>query len=135
MLDADALLRRCFGKVSLAEKLVGKLLARLDGDLGEIGAALDDGSCERLASLAHKLKGAAANLAAEPIRRNAAEIEARARSADLEGARGSLAGLEREVKRFLAADVPASIRAFAKAGDDAARDPTRETVDASADCR
>jgi signal transduction histidine kinase/CheY-like chemotaxis protein/HPt (histidine-containing phosphotransfer) domain-containing protein len=101
VIDRPSLLKRCLGKTELADKLLVKLHARLGTDLYEIKQVIDAGDCEQLARCAHRLKGAAANLSAEPLRAVAAELEALGRKGDIGAARDALARLKYEARRFL----------------------------------
>ena len=106
VIDRQSLLKRCLGKAELADKLLAKLHARLGTDLNEIKAAVDAGDCEQLARCAHRLKGAAANLSAEPLRAVAAHLETLGRSGDIAPARDALARLKYEGRRFLQETLP-----------------------------
>jgi signal transduction histidine kinase/CheY-like chemotaxis protein/HPt (histidine-containing phosphotransfer) domain-containing protein len=106
VIDRPSLLKRCLGKPDLADKLLAKLHARLGTDLNEIKAAVDAGDSEQLSRCAHRLKGAAANLSAEPLRAVSAELEALGRSGDIVTARDTLARLKYEGRRFLQETLP-----------------------------
>jgi CheY-like chemotaxis protein/HPt (histidine-containing phosphotransfer) domain-containing protein len=106
VIDRPSLLKRCLGKEELADKLLGKLHARLGTDLNEIKAAVDAGDSEQLARCAHRLKGAAANLSAEPLRAVVADLEALGRRGDIAAARDGLARLKYEGRRFLQETLP-----------------------------
>jgi len=101
VLDFESLLKRCLGKRDLAEKLVAKLQSRLPEDLNEIEEVVEKGDAERLAALAHRLKGAAANLAADPLRHAAAALETMGRGGNLDGVQTGLKRLKEEGQRFL----------------------------------
>jgi len=53
-----------------------------------------------LASVAHRLKGAAANVAADPLRKVAADLEEHGRQGDMTAARALLPRLEEEFSRL-----------------------------------
>jgi len=101
VIDLAALLEHCLGKRALAEKLIAKLHSRLPQDVHQIECALDDDDFDCLASLAHRLKGAAGSVSAERIRRAAARLEALAQEGNAEGAHSSLAQLKEEADRYL----------------------------------
>jgi HPt (histidine-containing phosphotransfer) domain-containing protein len=73
----------------------------LPEELSQIASAVTAGDSALVASLAHRLKGAAANLSAEPLREIAAELEALGRGGDLEDAEAWVAQLNSEGGRFL----------------------------------
>ena len=65
------------------KKLLAKFHARLPQELTQIAAAVTAGDSAQVAALAHRLKGAAANLSAEPLREAATELELLGRNGDL----------------------------------------------------
>jgi HPt (histidine-containing phosphotransfer) domain-containing protein len=101
VIDLASLLEHCLGKRALAEKLIAKLHSRLPEDVHKIECALDDDDFESLASLAHRLKGAASYVSAEPIRRAAERLETLAREHDNEGAHVGVAQVKEEADRYL----------------------------------
>ena len=101
ILDLDALLARCMGDSAVAERILAKFQRRLPDDLIQIETSVLAGEAERVASLAHALKGAAANLSAVALREAAARLETAGRNADLDGARACLRQLRGEWERFL----------------------------------
>jgi PAS domain S-box-containing protein len=76
-LDVPSLLRRCRGKTSLAQTLLGKFQEQIQGQLEDMRRILSQRDLVALAKVAHAVKGAAANLSAEPLRQTAAELEER----------------------------------------------------------
>jgi len=81
-LDYQAFLKRCLGQPQLAEKILAKFRARLSRDVAEIRSALSRGDLVTVSKLAHQLKGAAGNVAAEPLYAIAVELETLAKSGD-----------------------------------------------------
>jgi HPt (histidine-containing phosphotransfer) domain-containing protein len=73
----------------------------LPDELNQLAAAVAAGDSAQVASLAHRLKGAAANLSAEPLCEAATELESLGRSGDLAGAEAWVADLQTEGARFL----------------------------------
>jgi histidine phosphotransfer protein HptB len=63
-------------------------------DLAKIQAALSAGDAQGMADAAHSIKGAAASLGIEDIRKAAHEIEKSGRNEDIDRARGGLSDLE-----------------------------------------
>lgn len=74
-LDYQALLRRCLNKRDLARRLIDKTAERLPDDIAQARRLADAGQCDALLELAHSVKGAAANLAAEDLRASAEALE------------------------------------------------------------
>lgn len=70
------------GKLELVDRLVKILADGLPRDSAEIEAAVDSQDLERVATLAHRLKGAAANMCAERLASAAAGLEQAARVFD-----------------------------------------------------
>jgi CheY-like chemotaxis protein/HPt (histidine-containing phosphotransfer) domain-containing protein len=102
VVDLAAVMTRCLNNAGL----VAKLLAKFDGQLRQDVDALEkrlaagDGG-EESVRLAHGLKGVAASMAADGVRRAAAEAEQRLRQGDVAGARQSVAVLKQEAQRCL----------------------------------
>ena len=101
VVDFDSLLQRCLGNRELPKKLLTKFHARLPDELTQIASAVAAGDCALVSSLAHRLKGAAANLSAERMCEAAAELELLGRNGDLTGADVWVAKLAAEGSRFL----------------------------------
>jgi HPt (histidine-containing phosphotransfer) domain-containing protein len=79
-LDVEELLDRCMGNMELAERILAKLQSRFPDDITELDAALQSRDAGLVASIAHRLKGAAANVAAHQLQDCAATIEESARN-------------------------------------------------------
>lgn len=69
-------------------------------DLAKIQAALSAGDAQGMADAAHSIKGAAASLGIEDIRKTAHEIEKSGRNEDVESAGGSIPDLENLLEQF-----------------------------------
>lgn len=78
--DADALLDRCMGNVDLAKRLLVAFPAAVDSAVCDVRTAVQHEDWQAVAAVAHRLKGAAANLAAVQIASIAGRIETAARS-------------------------------------------------------
>lgn len=92
------------GDEDLYRELVRMLLDEAIRETTEIEKALQAGDARTVERTAHSLKGAAANLAAEPIRSIAWELEQAGRSGDLSAGKGLIAELQRcvaDLFRFL----------------------------------
>ena len=63
------------GNQKLATRLIEKFREQMAGDLRELEAALSLKDATRLLEIAHRVKGAAANLSAEQIRQSASNLE------------------------------------------------------------
>jgi two-component system sensor histidine kinase/response regulator len=100
-LNFDDLLERCLGDRNFLEKTLIKFRDRLRDELDQIEAKLDAGDSKQVERLAHSLKGAAANLAAQPLSAAAARLESLAREGNLDAARTCLAELRDEARRFI----------------------------------
>ena len=75
VLDARELMARCMGNLEFAQRILAKFQDRFDQDLAELEQALlaEDGA--QIQSIAHRIKGASANVAAHGLRRLAGGIE------------------------------------------------------------
>jgi HPt (histidine-containing phosphotransfer) domain-containing protein len=78
--DRTVLLERCMGNASLAEKLISVLLVSLPRDKSALQTAIDDGDLARTASVAHRLRGAASNVGANPLSEAAKQLEQSAKA-------------------------------------------------------
>ena len=79
LLDTDELLARCMGNIEFAERLLTKFQGRLDEDIAELEAAMQAEDLDVVARVAHRIKGASANVAAHDLQKRAGEIEQLAR--------------------------------------------------------
>ncbi len=94
--DREDLLARCLGKIELAERVLEKFESRFDLDFCELQQALELEDSETIARVAHRLKGASANVAAGRLRAKAARIEELARHDGLKEIPERLEGLRNE---------------------------------------
>ena len=85
--DRAEALRQCLGNAPLLDQMVKRFVEQLPHAKETLRDALSRKDMERLAKEAHKLKGAAANLAAWQVHHAAQELEGTARSRETEGAR------------------------------------------------
>jgi CheY-like chemotaxis protein/HPt (histidine-containing phosphotransfer) domain-containing protein len=81
--DFADLLDRCMGNRELARRLVQKFLDQGAADIEELDAAISAGDAAKVKLAAHRIKGAAANISAEPVRRWAGELEELGRGGNL----------------------------------------------------
>jgi signal transduction histidine kinase/CheY-like chemotaxis protein/HPt (histidine-containing phosphotransfer) domain-containing protein len=98
--DRVTLLGRCRGDEGLARRLVEKLAGRLPDDLDGLQRALREGDETGVVEAAHKIKGSAAQLAAEELRAVAESIELEARAGDLPRAASRARALDEAARRF-----------------------------------
>ena len=81
-LDDERLVREFDGDAVMAHQLLHSFLDKLPAHLDEIRVAIGLNQFEELRRAAHKIKGAAANLAAVPLSAAAADLESAARAGD-----------------------------------------------------
>ena len=81
--DYRPALARCMGDTSLLERLTRNFADQLCNDLKLLQDAMEEKDSGQVGRSAHRIKGAAANLAAEEIRRNAELVEKAAGSGAL----------------------------------------------------
>jgi CheY-like chemotaxis protein len=74
-LDYETFRHRCVDKDEVAHRILRRFLDTADGMLDQLEQALTANDTEVARRHAHTIKGTAANLSAEPMRRKAAEIE------------------------------------------------------------
>jgi HPt (histidine-containing phosphotransfer) domain-containing protein len=75
VIDLNALCRRVMDDRPMAFQLLQRAADRLTRDLDEMNVALQGREYDRLRKIAHKLKGSAGNLSAEPLRRACEDLE------------------------------------------------------------
>jgi len=75
VIEFDQLCHRVLNDEELAYNLIHKALARLDGTINSIEQAIINKNADEIKTLAHKLKGSAGNLSAEPLRQACEDLE------------------------------------------------------------
>ena len=107
VLAVDELLERCMGNIEFAERVLSKFLDRFDEDLDELERGVESENSEEIARVAHRLKGASANVGAPGLRDRAAAVESLARAQPGCGSKSSceirsgLKQLRNEWSRFI----------------------------------
>jgi len=100
-LDYEALVKRCSHDPAFAAKILAKFQARLAADIEQIEAAVEACEAAAIASLAHRLKGTSANVAAALLSELAAELESIGKAGNLDHAPGCARRLRDEAERVL----------------------------------
>jgi PAS domain S-box-containing protein len=103
----DAALQRTRGKRSLLRQLVQLLLQDLPDTLAGLASALAANDARLVERTAHRLRGAAFTVCAEPLAAAAAELELAARKAETAGMQEAAGGLEAR-----AAELATELKAF-----------------------
>ncbi len=98
--DARDLLLSVEQDRELASEVIREFITFVPQQSEKLARALETGEMEEVRKLAHTLKGVAANLRAESIRRLAWEIESSAKIADPEAVRALLGELPGQLERF-----------------------------------
>ncbi len=78
-MDLEILRSRCLGNAALLERVIRTFKTQLDADMHELRRAFSEGDTPRCARLAHRIKGMAANAAAQCLSRHAGFAEQCAR--------------------------------------------------------
>jgi len=99
--DYEQLLLRCVNNQAFADKVITMFREKTPNELTDIEKALDSQDTETLVVLAHRLKGAAATISAEPIRQKAQHLEESAREGNLTNAQACFDGLRQEFAEFI----------------------------------
>ncbi|MGA2145363.1 MAG: response regulator [Bryobacteraceae bacterium] len=92
--DAGAFVDRVSGNEKLARRVAGRFLEDMPGQLAALAQALDAADGETARRAAHSVKGAAANVSAEQVRKVAAKLEELSRAGDFESANRLLRELD-----------------------------------------
>ena len=98
-LDVKALLARCTGKAAFAQKMLDKFSVQAATGVQSLMDALASKQIPEAERSAHTIKGMAATVGAEPLKRVAAEIELALRTAEMTDMEGKLAQLKSELQR------------------------------------
>jgi HPt (histidine-containing phosphotransfer) domain-containing protein len=101
--NSDELLARCMGNANFAERVLSKFLQRGALDLDELVRAADALDAQAVTLMAHRIKGAAANVAAQRLRERAAVIEELGRTARLSDVPKNITCLQQEWTDFVQA--------------------------------
>ena len=96
-IDYPALVERCMGKEELARRLLRKFTDQIEVDLTRLRQSLAAQDAPETAKAAHKIKGAAANLAIESVRKLVATVEEQARAGILDDGACQMSEIERAV--------------------------------------
>jgi CheY-like chemotaxis protein/HPt (histidine-containing phosphotransfer) domain-containing protein len=99
-IDLATLQHRCRGNRKLAAKALKIFESTLGADVQALVNGVREGDQKSAAMSAHKIKGSAANVSAEHVRRVAGELETLAKTGNLSLAQTSLDQLLCEVERF-----------------------------------
>jgi len=100
VLNLNELIDRCLGNIELAERLLRRFEDLLEADLDVISQAASAADVELVCQIAHRIKGASANVAAPALVKVAEEIETAAKDADFETIWSRLPVLAAERDRF-----------------------------------
>jgi len=96
----DELLARCVNRMDLVQRVLSSFVEQLDGDIPTLAEFVESGSNEEARKLAHRIKGAAANVAAEQLRANVAKLEELASNKQLADAQGQIEELQESWKTY-----------------------------------
>lgn len=98
--DFEAMLARCLGKRDLVDRALSRFESVIQTSLEELEAAIDGTDAAEITRIAHRLKGASANVSALRLQAHAAEIEKLASAQKLDEVSGCLKQLHKEVSQF-----------------------------------
>lgn len=98
--DFDDLVDRCLGNLEFVERLLAKFHQRFGEQLEELESAAAEEDAERVALVAHRLRGESASIAAPGLSERAAEIERLGRANRIADAQRSLDALRADWAAF-----------------------------------
>ena len=98
--DPDKLLEELCGQPELVTRLLHMFQFEAQQDIDSLEGALAGHDSAKVAALAHRLKGSAATIGAEPLRIEAAQIEGFGRQGQLQRVQNCMPDLRREFERF-----------------------------------
>jgi HPt (histidine-containing phosphotransfer) domain-containing protein len=96
----DELLARCAGQAAICKTVLGKYTEQMNGDIPHLAQVLSQADLDQAARLAHRIKGASANVAAEELRLLAGQLEAATAVGQLETATTLLTDLHSAWGRY-----------------------------------
>ena len=99
-LDLDQLVRRCMGRVDLAERLLTSFQERLPIEVAQIQECLAAGDVVRLGRLVHQFKGTTANVSAPELHGIAVRMEHAAHAGQCETVACCLTEVAQAWQRF-----------------------------------
>ncbi|MBA4020587.1 MAG: hypothetical protein C0483_25800 [Pirellula sp.] len=99
-LDFDQLLRRCMGRVELAERLLASFQERLPIEVAQIHECLAASDAVRLTRLVHQFKGTTANVSAPELHGIAVRMEQAAQAGQTETVACCLTEVAQAWQRF-----------------------------------
>lgn len=98
----DALLARCVGRVDLVQRVLASYLEQMEADVTELTKAAESSDGESARKLAHRIKGASANVQADEIRTTAQGIESFASQDQLDEAAAEIVKLKNQWQNYVA---------------------------------
>ena len=101
LIDVEALTARCVNNKAVAAAVLESLARMLPEKLTGLRDAIEASDAEKACTIAHTIKGSAANAAVEAVRSKALQIELMAKAADLDGITGAFPALEKAIKSVL----------------------------------
>ncbi|HKQ48029.1 MAG TPA: response regulator [Phycisphaerae bacterium] len=99
--NMEFLLKQWGGDQALVKMLIAKFRTQSKADLEKLEQSITAGDMDEAARLAHGFKGAAGYLAAEKLRRLAANLETQCRNKDLAGIAAGAAAVRAELGRWM----------------------------------
>lgn len=100
-LDMEQLVRRCMGRIELAERLLKSFESRFPEELTQIEVCLEENDSSSLSRLVHQLKGAAANVSAPDLHAILTRMEHAVRCEQPDEARSCVEEVHQAWDRFL----------------------------------
>jgi HPt (histidine-containing phosphotransfer) domain-containing protein len=100
IIDLEELLARCMGNLQIAERVLTKFQDRFGVDLGELEQWLDQHNAGAIATVAHRMKGASANVGAPALYEVTSELEQLGRAERIAEIPSELQQLRSEWTRF-----------------------------------
>lgn len=116
-LDCESLSERFMGDWDFVQVILAKFQQQLDVDLEQLEKSVLERNAKQTAALAHRIKGAAANVSAVEVSRLASELEVMGREDYLDEAGDRLTQIKNECRRvndFVEADLPGMVAGFAQ---------------------
>jgi HPt (histidine-containing phosphotransfer) domain-containing protein len=102
VLDFESLVNRCMGNFDFVDRVLIKINERLPIDIEEMQQALELQDAQKLAGVAHRIKGSVANISAKGLQHTAQVIEEMGRAGRIEDISTQIDSFRNEWERLRA---------------------------------
>ena len=98
---SEELLARCVGRLDLVQRVLEAYVTQMEEDIPQLLSELEAGNSSDVARIAHRIKGASANVAVDNLRSDAEEIERLVNEVQLQQASSRAIQLKQDWSEYL----------------------------------